>query len=191
MTALARPEIRAIQQATARYFRVPLPHMLGERRIAKVVRARQVAVYLSGILTARSTTVLGRAFNRDHTTICHAIKVIDRLRHKDAEIQMALDALMQELQRDPAELDDQALAGAEARDMAMLAVDRLADAVKERIASAIEHDPLAALNQLATAFSSPAFPSDLKESAHELEPGAPGALRQPDSAALNPSSKPV
>ena len=50
-----------------------------ERRHRSVVRPRQIGMYLAKQLTSRSLPEIGRRFgNRDHTTVLHAIRKIDR-----------------------------------------------------------------------------------------------------------------
>ena len=61
--------------------------MLSARRSRYLVRPRQVAIYLTKILTAKSLPEIGREFsNRDHTTIIHSVKTIEKLKEKDAEM---------------------------------------------------------------------------------------------------------
>jgi len=51
------------------------------------VRPRQTAIYLTKILTSKSLPEIGREFsNRDHTTIIHSVKTIEKLKENDAEM---------------------------------------------------------------------------------------------------------
>lgn len=72
--------IAAIQQATAEHFRVALIEMVSARRARHVARPRQVAMFLARELTPLSLPNIGRRFgNRDHTTVMHAIRTVERL----------------------------------------------------------------------------------------------------------------
>ena len=52
-----------------------------------LVRPRQTAIYLTKILTSKSLPEIGREFsNRDHTTIIHSVKTIEKLKEKDLEM---------------------------------------------------------------------------------------------------------
>jgi hypothetical protein len=51
-----------------------------------VVRPRQIAMYLAARLTGRSLPVIGRQFNRDHTTILHSARVIEWLIFQDDRV---------------------------------------------------------------------------------------------------------
>jgi len=49
-----------------------------------LVRPRQIGIYLTKILTSKSLPEIGREFsNRDHTTIIHSVKTIEKLKEKD------------------------------------------------------------------------------------------------------------
>ncbi|KRP04041.1 MAG: hypothetical protein ABS16_01595, partial [Pelagibacteraceae bacterium BACL20 MAG-120920-bin64] len=44
-------------------------------------------IYLTKILTSKSLPEIGREFsNRDHTTIIHSVKTIEKLKEKDPEM---------------------------------------------------------------------------------------------------------
>ena len=61
--------------------------MLSSRRSRYLVRPRQAAIYLSKILTSKSLPEIGREFsNRDHTTIIHSVKTIERLKENDQDM---------------------------------------------------------------------------------------------------------
>jgi len=91
-----RVTIDEIQRSVADYFNVRLADLLSARRARAVARPRQVAMYLSKQLTARSLPEIGRKFGgRDHTTVMHAVKRIDELRELDA----SLDDDLQHLSR--------------------------------------------------------------------------------------------
>ena len=68
--------------------------MLSSRRSRYLVRPRQTAIYLTKILTSKSLPEIGREFsNRDHTTIIHSVKTIEKLKENDAELSINIDNL--------------------------------------------------------------------------------------------------
>ena len=78
------PTIHAIQSVVARRFGVTIIDLLSRRRARAVARPRQVAMWLARKMTLNSLPEIGRAFaHRDHTTVMHAIAVIDRLMEAD------------------------------------------------------------------------------------------------------------
>jgi hypothetical protein len=89
------PAVDEIITATARHFKFSLTDLMACRRLASVVRARQVAMYLTKVLTTRSFPEIGRRFGgRDHTTVLHAVRKIERLRQIDTGLEMDLRAIV-------------------------------------------------------------------------------------------------
>lgn len=93
-----QPSFRVIAGKTARYFNVTMQQLRGPSRRSQVVRARGVAMLLARTLTGRSLELIGQYFgNRDHTTVLHACRKTESLRHTDLAIATAVDQLSQEL----------------------------------------------------------------------------------------------
>tara|TARA_R110000787_G_scaffold16622_25_gene50806 strand:- start:55291 stop:56715 length:1425 start_codon:yes stop_codon:yes gene_type:complete len=79
-----RVTIEEIQKRVAEHFNIKFAEMVSARRARAVARPRQIAMYLSKHLTARSLPEIGRHFGgRDHTTVMHAVKKVDELRAAD------------------------------------------------------------------------------------------------------------
>ena len=86
--------IESIQTVVCKFFKISKNEMLSPRRSRYLVRPRQTAIYLSKILTSKSLPEIGRAFsNRDHTTVIHSVKTIDKLRKEDKELNINIDSL--------------------------------------------------------------------------------------------------
>ena len=76
-----------IQNAVSNFYNITLSEMLSQRRSRPLARPRQIAMYLAKKMTSRSLPEIGRRFaNRDHTTVIHAVKTINRLSEKDNEM---------------------------------------------------------------------------------------------------------
>ena len=76
--------IDQIQTVVCKFFKISKNEMLSSRRSRYLVRPRQTAIYLTKILTSKSLPEIGREFsNRDHTTIIHSVKTIEKLKVKD------------------------------------------------------------------------------------------------------------
>ena len=79
--------IEKIQTIVCKFFKISKNEMLSSRRSRYLVRPRQTAIYLTKILTSKSLPEIGREFsNRDHTTIIHSVKTIEKLKEKDLEM---------------------------------------------------------------------------------------------------------
>ena len=69
------------------------------RRAREVARPRQIAMYLAKQLTPRSLPEIGRRFGgRDHTTVIHAVRQIEKLRGEDSEIDQDVRLLLRALE---------------------------------------------------------------------------------------------
>ncbi len=74
------PSIRAIAGAVADLTDITVAEMQGRRKSLGWVRPRQLAMYLmQEIRPDLYLTDIGRFFNRDHTTVIHAIAVTKKL----------------------------------------------------------------------------------------------------------------
>ena len=79
--------IDIIQTVVCKFFKISKNEMLSSRRSRYLVRPRQTAIYLTKILTTKSLPEIGREFsNRDHTTIIHSVKTIEKLKEDNSEI---------------------------------------------------------------------------------------------------------
>ena len=79
--------IDLIQTLVCKFFKISKNEMLSSRRSRYLVRPRQIAIYLTKVLTSKSLPEIGREFsNRDHTTIIHSVKTIEKLKEKDSEM---------------------------------------------------------------------------------------------------------
>ncbi len=86
--------IDTIQTIVCKFFKISKNEMLSPRRSRYLVRPRQTAIYLAKMLTSKSLPEIGRAFsNRDHTTVIHSVKTIEKLRKEDNELNVNIDSL--------------------------------------------------------------------------------------------------
>ena len=86
--------IDLIQSTVCKFFKISKNEMLSSRRSRYLVRPRQAAIYLTKILTSKSLPEIGREFsNRDHTTIIHSVKTIEKLIKEDVELSGNIDNL--------------------------------------------------------------------------------------------------
>jgi len=83
-----------IQTIVCKFYKISKNEMLSPRRSRYLVRPRQIAIYLAKMLTSKSLPEIGRAFsNRDHTTVIHSVKTIDRLKKEENELNINIDSL--------------------------------------------------------------------------------------------------
>lgn len=93
-----KPTIEEIQRVVARQYGVSYDDLIGARRTKDIVCPRQRAMYLAKALTQHSMVVIGQYFGgRDHTTVLHAIRKIEKLIKEDAHLSEELHCLKQQL----------------------------------------------------------------------------------------------
>ena len=86
--------IDSIQTIVCKFFKISKNEMLSSRRSRYLVRPRQTAIYLTKILTTKSLPEIGREFsNRDHTTIIHSVKTIEKLKEKNPDMNENINKL--------------------------------------------------------------------------------------------------
>jgi len=86
--------IEEIQKKVAEHFNIRLTDMHSPRRSRSVARPRQIAMYLAKSITSRSLPEIGRKFGgRDHTTVMHAVKKVEELKHEDSNFKEDIELL--------------------------------------------------------------------------------------------------
>jgi chromosomal replication initiator protein len=90
--------IDEIQKKVAEYFNISVKEMQSSRRARNVARPRQIAMYLAKQLTSRSLPEIGRKFDRDHTTVMHAVRKVEELVLEDTSMAESVDTLRRALE---------------------------------------------------------------------------------------------
>ncbi len=95
-----RIKIEDILRIVSRHFAVSKQDILSQRRHRSVVRPRQIGMYLAKHLTSRSLPEIGRRFgDRDHTTVLHAIRKIDKEVGENPRLKDEIEELKRQLSR--------------------------------------------------------------------------------------------
>lgn len=68
--------IQDIQKKVIDYYNIRIDDLMGKSRLRKIAKPRQIAMFLSKELTAKSLLDIGKAFERDHTTVMYSIKTV-------------------------------------------------------------------------------------------------------------------
>jgi chromosomal replication initiator protein len=99
-------DVRQVQEAVASRLELSVDELLSPSRTARIARARQLAMYLTRELTDLSLPAIAEAFNRrDHTTVLHAIRRVERTALEDASVSRTLEELTAELCSEPVDSD--------------------------------------------------------------------------------------
>lgn len=90
-----------ITTVVANYFTVEVDKILEQGRGTKeVAQARQLAMFLMKELTSASLKTIGQRFGgRDHSTVVHAIKTIEKAMESDGSFKKSVDAVLSKLNK--------------------------------------------------------------------------------------------
>ena len=90
--------IERIQEVVCRHFHLDLHDMKTKRRTDSVSFPRQIAMYLSRVLTEYSTVEIGKTFGgRDHATVLHACEKIKHRLSSDPYFTSLVNKITQEI----------------------------------------------------------------------------------------------
>ncbi len=87
-----------IQKVVADYYGLQLKEMLAKKRTRTLARPRQIAMALTKELTEYSLPLIGEEFGgRDHTTVMHACRQIQKMRETDGKLHDDWEKLVRKL----------------------------------------------------------------------------------------------
>ncbi len=92
--------IESIQRIVAEHFDLTPELLIGKTRKQEIAAPRQIAMYLAKKLTKSSLKVIGLHFgNRDHSTVIHAVRAVDRKRNQDPSLSHLVESLSESIQQ--------------------------------------------------------------------------------------------
>lgn len=87
-----------IQKKVCEYYGLKLQDIKARKRTRDIAFPRQVAMYLSKMLTESSLSEIGKSFGgKDHSTVIHACKLVEERRKRDEEFNKKLDYLIKKI----------------------------------------------------------------------------------------------
>lgn len=90
--------IERVQKKVVEYFDIRMSDMLSRRRPNNIAFPRQIAMYLSRILTSQPLKEIGEAFGgRDHGTVIHACKTVENIMEQDDSVRRNVEYLTRQL----------------------------------------------------------------------------------------------
>ncbi len=99
MGAPAQLDGKIIRDLIGCQYNVSVEDLKSRSRKRSITFPRQVAMYLTRKLTEQSLADIGALYNRDHSTVLHAIKVITRDRTRKNAVREQLDLLCSKLKK--------------------------------------------------------------------------------------------
>ena len=82
-----------IQKEVVSYYKLKISDITGSSRAKEVMYPRQIAMYLCRVLLDRPYDEIGKKFGRDHTTVMHSVKKIEKLMLSDRNVQEEVEIL--------------------------------------------------------------------------------------------------
>ncbi|MEE4255006.1 MAG: chromosomal replication initiator protein DnaA [Desulfuromusa sp.] len=90
--------IEKIQKKVADHFQIKTSDLKSAKRLKNIVFPRQIAMYISRNLTSLSYPEIGTKFGgKDHSTIIHAIKKIEKMMKEDLYVKNMIEKLIENL----------------------------------------------------------------------------------------------
>ncbi len=90
--------VEAIQKSVASHFQLKTSDLKSAKRLKTLVQPRQIAMYISRKLTSSSYPEIGAKFGgKDHSTIIHAIKKIEKQMADDLQLRATVEKLIDNL----------------------------------------------------------------------------------------------
>ncbi|MBC7661795.1 MAG: chromosomal replication initiator protein DnaA [Chitinophagaceae bacterium] len=90
--------VETIQKIVADHFKLKVADLKSKKRHRALSVPRQIAMYLSRMRTQASYPEIGGIFGgKDHTTVMHAVKKIEKDRKKDLELRSQMEVLERKL----------------------------------------------------------------------------------------------
>ncbi len=90
--------VEKIQKKVVDYFNLRQSDMVSKRRPNNIAFPRQIAMYLSRLLTNHSLQEIGESFGgRDHGTVIHACKTVENMMEQDETVSRSVDFLTKQL----------------------------------------------------------------------------------------------
>lgn len=78
--------VEEIQKKVIDFYHIKMVDLKSTRRERRIARPRQIAMYLAKNLTTLSLPEIACKFDRDHTTVLHAVKTLESLIKSDPQI---------------------------------------------------------------------------------------------------------
>ncbi len=90
--------IDTIKKLVCKYYTISVKEIVSSSRKQAIVRARQIAIYLSRKYTDAPLQAIGKSFNRYHATAIHSIGAVERALKENGPIQKQVEFLCDKLE---------------------------------------------------------------------------------------------
>ncbi len=95
-----RVRISDIEEAVKIVFQITSGELCGDHRDRRTFTARSAAFWIARKMTNASYAGLGRYFNKDHTSVIHAVNTFPKRMHDDPDLAGAVESILTALGAD-------------------------------------------------------------------------------------------
>lgn len=88
-----RITVTDVQRAVEKFYKVSHADLVGTKRSKYIANARQVAMYLCRQMIDISNSAVGKAFNKDHTTVMHSESIVEERMKENRELSEEIEIL--------------------------------------------------------------------------------------------------
>ncbi len=88
-----------IRNFVAGQFKVSMLDIMSKSRKKNIAFPRQISMYLSRKYTEKALADIGKAFNRDHSTVVHSVRTITESIARNSSVRGQVDLLANKLQK--------------------------------------------------------------------------------------------
>ena len=88
------PTVRDICMAVCAHYGLDLIQFASRQRAARLARPRHVAIYLASKMTRNSLVTIGTVMQREHTSVCHSVRLVKKEMFKDPQLADEVKAIM-------------------------------------------------------------------------------------------------
>jgi chromosomal replication initiator protein len=89
--------VEAIQHAVCDVLHISMAELRSKRRVPNIVRARQLGMYVARNNTDLTIAEIARGFDRDHSTVLHSIRTVERRLEPGGDLHKALEKVQERL----------------------------------------------------------------------------------------------
>jgi len=89
-----------VRDFVARQFKVPVSDLRSKSRKKSITFPRQVAMYLARKHTEQALSDIGSAFNRDHSTVVHSVRVITETISRNGSVRGQIEHLSEKMKKE-------------------------------------------------------------------------------------------
>jgi chromosomal replication initiator protein len=85
--------VDVIKKLVAKEYRVTVKELVSKSRQQRIVKPRQIAMYLARVHTDSPLQAIGRSFNRYHATVLHAVGAVEKAIKKEHDVKKQVEIL--------------------------------------------------------------------------------------------------